>query len=159
MSAYMSFFIRANDNFYPIGTYSRSTAIYEIFEEALGVPWEHIISINEDNLVKVVNAVNINVDGFNAAIVSLNEKIDFIKTATNSFGDKLEEYGYVRETIDDYKDRISDLNQVISFAHFLGEMIDDVKYSEGIEGIDFSKYIYVGIEIGHPTIDDINERN
>ena len=33
MSAYIQFFIRGGNVFYPIATYSRSTAIYEKFED------------------------------------------------------------------------------------------------------------------------------
>ena len=57
MSAYMSFFIRANDSFYPIGTYSRSTAIYEMFGMRAGVPWEQIIPIN--NNLKLMQNIHI----------------------------------------------------------------------------------------------------
>ena len=64
----MNFFIRGGDNFYPIGTYSRSTAIYEMFSEYWVVPWEAITPITKFALADVEREVHDNIDGFNERI-------------------------------------------------------------------------------------------
>ena len=46
MSSYMCFFLRGKDDyFYPLGSYSRSSAIYEMFDEAGYSNWESIRAI------------------------------------------------------------------------------------------------------------------
>ena len=160
MSAYMSFFIRVNDNFYPIGTYSRSTAIYEMFEARAGVPWEQIIPINNNLLKRISECVDENISGFKGEIESLYEAIKFLKSCEGDLSDKLQQYGYYKETIEDYEDRIEELKMVSNFIIFLESILDDgegTKWYDEVETIDPSKYIYAGIEIGYATAEDIKE--
>ena len=160
MSAYMSFFIRVNDKFYPIGTYSRSTAIYEMFEEKAQVPWEQIVPITTDTLNQIALFTDENKKGFEAGIETLYNKIDFIQHCDGELEDKLEEYNYCIGAIKDYESRIKELEWVNHFISFLEMTIEDAeetKWYDEVETIDPSKYIYAGIENGCPTVEDIKE--
>lgn len=160
MSAYMCFYIRANDKFYPIGTYSRSTMIYDIFEMCARVPWEKIVPIDRKQLEEIISYTSNFKKSVNRNIESIYEKIDFIQNCEADFEDKLENYGYCKETIEDYEEEIKELDWVINFADFLQSVIDDgedTKFYDEIETIDPSKYVYAGIEIGCPTVEDIKE--
>ena len=54
MSAYIQFFIRGGNVFYPIATHSRGTAIYEKFEENFPSLWERIVPVTRELLNAVM---------------------------------------------------------------------------------------------------------
>lgn len=153
MSMYMSFFLRGEDNkFYPIGTYSRNTAIYEVFSECNLGPWEKIEPITEKGIDRVVTEVKNNISGFQNHISDYEKKIDLLTKMENSVEEKMEYIHEYTEYINDYKERIKELEYCKAFAYFISEIIEEYHWDNDKNE---EEYVYVGIEIGNPTEEDI----
>lgn len=153
MSSYLSFFIRNKNDFLPIGTFCRSSEIYQITEKGLTVPYAKIMPITKKDIKIILDICEERIKNYNEAIISFKERIDFIKNCNNSLEDKLEEYNDYDETIRGYKDGIEELNEVKSYFNTLDIILEDISYTDTF---DQSKYIYCGIEVGYNVnLDDI----
>lgn len=162
MSAYIQFFIRGvDDTFYPIGTYSRNSVTYEMFSEYLFEVWECIVPVTDELLNKVMVEVRIKTDNFYDRIKSLNKKIEEVRKLENvSVKDKMSSIEDYMSMEKEYRDRIEELEHCSIFISLLRDMLDeaeDTKYYDEIKTIDRNNYIYVGIEVGIPTINNIKE--
>ena len=153
MSSYLSFFIRNKNDFLPIGTFCRSSEIYQITEKSLTVPYAKIMSITKKDIKTILDICEERIKNYNEAIISFKERIDFIKNCNNSLEDKLEEYNDYDETIRGYEDGIEEVNEVKSYFNTLDIILEDISYTDTF---DQSKYIYCGIEVGYNVnLDDI----
>ena len=159
MSSYMSFFIRGiDDTFYPIGTYCRNTAIYELFEEACFGAWEKINPVSIDSINYARHIIETEIQNWEMAIASLKLDRDMIPSFNNSLEDKLEALEDYRIKIKDYEGRLKEVEEAKSFCYFLEEIINERLYADDVNGADPNKYLYCGIEVGcSPTVDDIIE--
>lgn len=158
MSMYMQFYVRGGDNFYPIGTYNRNSAVYEMFKEVGYGDWEKIRAITVDGLVRVSKEINDNIRRWSEAILKLENKIALIKDTNRPIDEMLEQIDEYIETIDEYKDIIKHLESCDYFVCFLDDILSEAestKYYDNVETIDPHKYVYVGIEVGSPTIEDV----
>ena len=155
MSAYMCFFLRGkDDHFYPIGSYNRCTAIYEMFDEARYSNWESISAITFRD-IEVVRKENFsNAIGWKKLIKETENKIELIKSIEAPLDEKVDIIDRYSAELNGFKDKVDELAEVSSFCDFLEAILEDIKYGD-YEGIDVDNYIYVGIEIGHPTVEDI----
>ena len=79
MSAYIQFFIRGGNVFYPIATHSRGTAIYEKFEENFPSLWERIVPVTRELLNAVMEDVRMSVNEFYGGIHSYDAKIEEVR--------------------------------------------------------------------------------
>lgn len=161
MSAYINFYLRGGDHFYPIGTYSRSSAIYEMFEEYTMVPWEKIMPVTKNVLANVQRNINENIEGFRNHIKTTQETIECIKTMNNSVEEKMERLNEEINWITDLEERIEELERVKSFISVLDDMLREAEgshyYEDKSRWLDENMYVYVGIEVGDPTIESIVE--
>lgn len=161
MSAYIQFFIRGGNIFYPIATYNRSTAIYEKFQDNFPNLWETIVPVTDELLNKVMIDVRASVDDFYEGIHSYETKIEEVRKLENTSIE--ERMNFINEYIEMknvYRQRITELEQCSFFIDMLHDMIyeaEDTKYYDTIETIDKNNYVYVGIEVGIPTVDMIKE--
>lgn len=155
MSAYMCFFLRGkDDHFYPLGSYGRSTAIYEIFDEARYSNWESISAITFKD-IEVIRKENFsNAIGWKKLIKETENKIELIKSIEAPLDEKVDVIDRYSAELNGFKDKVDELAEVSSFCDFLETILEDIKYGD-YEDIDVNNYIYVGIEIGHPTVEDI----
>ena len=157
MSSYLSFFIRNKNDFLPIGTFCRSSEIYQITEKGLIVPYAKIMSITKKDIKTILDICEERIENYNEAIISFKERIDFIKNCNNSLEDKLEEYNDYDETIRGYEDGIEEVNEVKNYFNTLDIILEDISYTDTF---DQSKYIYCGIEVGYNiNLDDIIEED
>ena len=150
MSAYMSFFIRNDEAFMPIGSYCRSSVIYRTFDEY--IPWEAIRALNEPLLNKVYGFVVDDINNHKQQIEKIKEHKAFIATFNNSVEEKMEMLDDVESMLHEYEQGLSDLEFVKHYIFFLQDIIEDVEF---LEHIDENAYLYCGIEIGSPTVEDI----
>lgn len=155
MSMYMTFFLRGNDKFYPIGTYNRASAIYQMFDNNGIAPWEKISPITYDNLAYIKGYIKENIDGFKRKIDDYEYKIEAVKRTNNSLEEKMEFIDEYMNMIDDYKDRVEELQHSKSFSSFIEDIMDEYKYTYEEKAKNPEEYVYVGIEIGCPTEEDI----
>lgn len=161
MSAYIQFFIRGGNVFYPIATHSRSTAIYEKFQDNFPNLWETIVPVTDELLNKVMIDVRASVDDFYKGIHSYDAEIEEVRKLENASVDERMEFIHeYMEMKDVYRKRIEELEQCAFFIDILNDMLneaEDTKYYDTIETIDRNDYVYVGIEVGIPTVDMIKE--
>lgn len=141
MSAYIQFFIRHEDTFLPIGTFSRNNAIYQVFD---GIAiWTKIRPIGEPMLNDAENIVKGFIHENEKALAQAEEEQNLIAKFNNSIEDKLEVYGDYRDYINETKNNIKDLEAAQQYLWFLRDILESIK------GTEFNKYpyLYVGIEV------------
>ena len=157
MSAYIQFFIRVKDNFAPIYTSSRSSEVYQAFDNF--APWEKITPVTYDTLKLVRESVNDQIDHYKESIRKAQDKIEFLKGVQMDIEERMERYDDEVGFITDLRDYIEEKEYVLSFCAFLQSCLDeareDKEWSSNPLGFDPAGYIYVGIEVGTPTIEDL----
>ena len=150
MSAYIQFFIRNDEAFMPIGSYCRSSAIYQAFDEYMS--WEKIRPLTFDLLNKISGNVKDDIAHHQKQISKIKEHKAFIATFNNSVEEKIEALEGVESLLREYEEGLDTLNHVKEYIYFLEDILEDVEYAEHI---DENAYLYAGIEIGSPTVEDI----
>ena len=152
MSAYMDFFVRHGDDFIPLGDFSRNSIIYPTMIDCVNVPWEKIIPLTLDNLHAAQTRAhkrNIDARGY---IEILKDRIEEVKGFNNSVEEKLEQIEEYRDEIAEWRQEAEEARYAENYFYFLMDLIEAAH-----DDIDANKYIYAGIEIGRPTIEDIYE--
>lgn len=150
MSAYIQFFVRNDEAFMPIGTYSRNDCIYGYFDEY--TPWEKIKAVTRPLLDKIRDDVNEDLQDVQKRYDRAKEMKEWIATLNNSLEEKMEYINNVEEVLEDCYEMRDDFMRVKSYLNFLDDIIKSVEYKEHI---DYKAYLYVGIEVGSPTSEDI----
>lgn len=141
MSAYIQFFIRHEDTFLPIGVFSRTNTIYQIFD-GIAV-WEKIRPIGEPILNDAENIAKDFMRENKKALARVEEEQNLIAKFNNSVDDKLEAYGGYRDYITLIKNKMKGLEAAQQYLWFLRDILESIEYT------DFNKkpYLYVGIEV------------
>lgn len=154
MSQYLCVYLRVGDKFAPIGTYSRSTIMYQVFNH---FPYENIRAVRPTDLTKIMSHLREIVEDYNKVLKKTLDSIDMIINAANT---PLEEK---LETIDHYQDYAEEIKQIIQEAQdAMGivstyqDMIEAYHYSEAEEQFenDYFHYLYAGIE-AHGTMENV----
>ena len=157
MSAYVNFFIRVGDNFAPIGSFSRSSQIYRSFQ--VYAPWEKIKVVTPAELKYVYDELkDLRAEDENVIKV-IDTKLEAVKSFENSVEDKLEIIEDLMADKREYQEYIDEYNDALSYIMCLNCIVDEGRngeYYDGYKGIiNPAAYLYVGIEIGCPTVVDI----
>lgn len=150
MSAYVDFFIRYGDDFIPIADHSRNSMIFSIINYS--IPYKKIRAITLQNLNKFIDIATGKIEEYNRKIYKEKEQIKFVATFNNSIDEKLEIITQYEEGIEEYTQSIEECTYAKNFFNFLSELIEARN-----QAININEYIYAGIEIGRPTIEDICE--
>ena len=150
MSAYIQFFIRNEDTFMPISIYSRSNALYHYFDEY--TPWEKIKVVTRPLLNKIRDDVNEDILSYQKRYDRAKEMKEYVATMNNSMDEKMEQIENIEEVLNVCLKGIEKAEYVKHYLNFLEDVIESVEYEENI---DYKNYLYVGIEVGNPTVDDI----
>ena len=157
MSAYIQFFVRHNDTFLPIGTFSRNSNIYSEFDEY--IPWEHLRGLDENLLRKVRENVKEDMERVEHNISEMKEDIDHVMECNNSLDEKMERISLMREWIKECEDDLESLRFTDYFIAFLFGIIEEAehtKYYDSMDTIDPGAYVYAGIEVSvSPTVENI----
>lgn len=158
MSAYIQFFIKINDKFAPIATYSRSTKVYQEFQHY--APWEKVSALNEQKLSAVSDEIRSEISEYEEAIRSERETIDFLRSCKDiSVEDLMDQYRSATGTIEELNDTIAELQHASSFCSFLMDVVEEAgqeeRWGDNPNDLHADSYVYVGIEVGTPTIEDI----
>lgn len=150
MSAYIQFFIRHENAFFPISVYSRNNLIYGYFDEY--TPWEKIKPITKGLLSKIYDDINEDLRAEEKRYDRAKEMKGWIASLNNSVEEKMEQIENVEEVLGECCENIDRLEGTKLYLNFLDDIIEAVKYEDGF---DYKNYLYVGIEVGNPTVDDI----
>lgn len=152
MSAYVDFFIRNKDDFIPIADYSRNSMIYSIVNN--DVPYEKIRAITTQDINKFINVASEKIRECEQGIRKEKERIKLVATFDNSIEEKLEVIAQYEEGIEEYTQSIEECTYAKNFFSFLTELINVRRWEEN-SSVNINEYIYAGIEIGRPTVEDI----
>lgn len=150
MSAYIQFFVRNENAFMPISVYSRNNSIYQYFDEY--TPWGKIKPITRGLLNKIRDDINEDLVATQKRYDRAKEMKEWIATLNNSLEEKMEYIENTEEVLGECCEEIDRLTYTKHYLTFLDDVIESVEYEEHI---DHNSYLYVGIEIGSPTVDDI----
>ena len=138
MSQYLNFYVRHDKEFVPIADYSRSTKIYQ----AIQAPYEQIRLITIQELEVVAEKMRTAKNSVKTQIEDINRKIDFISKTNNSLDEKLDAIESYLKIIEEYKEDIEILDKYAIELEFIADM-------------GYENQIFVGVEIGSPTVNDI----
>lgn len=150
MSAYIQFFVRHEDAFLPISVYSRNNTIYHYFDEY--TPWEKIKPVTRGLLNKIRDDVNEDLRAEEKRYDHAKEMKGWIASLNNSVEEKMEQLTIIEEVLGECCEEREQLIFVKYYLDFLDDIIESVEWEDGI---DHKNYLYVGIEVGNPTVDDI----
>ena len=150
MSAYIQFFIRNENVFLPIGTFSRGNYIYQLFNNF--APWEKIRPITISDLERIHNEMISDIEKAKDQLKEIDKRRALIATFNNSTEEKLEALEGYDEYEQGVKDDLAMAEYTKGYLNTLSDILDDVQFDERY---DSDAYLYVGVEVGNPTVDDI----
>lgn len=149
MSAYVNFYLRVNDNFAPIGSFSRSNIIYETTNSDL--PWEKMKPIRKSTLDDWVKNIETKSQHM-AKMKKENEDkcAQIMAVANNPLEEKLDAVADIERDCDEINERIEECEYAINTLLCFYNIIEEYQY-RGSDEVqfenDYNHYIYAGIEV------------
>lgn len=152
MSSYINFYLKVEDKYCPLGSYSRNCSEYRFFKNI--VPFEKIAPITIKNLKTVIEDIEFAISNEMKSIGRYSLNIKDIKTFNNSINEKMELIEDYRNTINELKEDLEANKKCLNFVNWLIEILTDVEYSPYADkhGITQDNYLWVGIEAGPEDI-------
>lgn len=156
MSSYVNFYLRMNNSFAPIGSYSRSNEIYQAIQHA--VPYEKITPLTSRAFDEMIRELESKAQKMADAKKRDQERIALIMNAANtSLDEKLSAVAEIESNFADMDEYISDVNFAADTFRVFLNIIDDVRYSDNTYmDNDCDHYIYAGIE-AYGRMEDVIE--
>ncbi len=159
MSQYTQFFIRNKDVFLPIGTYCRSSRIAEAFQYV--APYEAIAPVTSKMIDNVKAEIRNQIDDYSKTIKHVEQENDFLRTCEMETSERVERYADNIELIDELKESQEACQRAWTFVDFLEDILQEAKmereWGENPLQLNENSYVYVGIEVGTPTTEDIKD--
>lgn len=155
MSQSIYFFVRCENKFLLIGAYPCGHPLFDITH--YGIPYERIIPITKDRINNWLEFAEVEKASRKDIIAERNHAVDVLMKASNSFEEKINYVNEVEDWNKESKEEIDLISDTICYFNFLLNIIDgaEVQAIANKESINFDEYIYVGIEIDSPTVNDI----
>lgn len=152
MSSYINFYLKVEDKYCPLGSYSRNCPEYRFFKNI--VPFEKIASVTIKNLKTVIEDIEFAISNEMKSIGRYSLDIKDIKTFNNSINEKIELIEDYRNTINELKEDLEANKKCLNFVNWLIEILIDVEYSPYADkhSITQDNYLWVGIEAGPEDI-------
>ena len=144
MSAYIEFFLKRKDDekFTCIGAFSRNHDLYEALN--VYVPYENITRLTDNIYAAGKENLQNRIDEYKNAIKGYKKKYKILAKGGNF--EEFEKY------VEDSERWIKEAKEELKWAKWALERLEFIKELE--EFADEAE-IYVGVEVGNPTIDDI----
>ncbi len=154
MSSYINFYLKVEDKYCPLGTYSRNCPEYQFFKNI--VPFEKIAPINVEKLEAVKEDIEFAINNEMKSIGNYSLNIKDIKTFNNSINEKMELIEDYRDTINELKEDLEANKNCLNFVNWLIEILTDIKYNSyaNKHGITQDNYLWVGIEASPEEVDN-----
>lgn len=146
MSEYAHFFLRHNDEFIPLGTYSRSTFTFETVHRY--APWEKIRVITTQVLDNFIEETKDYIQECEKRRQNYEQRKQLIATFNNSIDEKM-------EVIHDCDESIEELTDLINEAVDTRALLWFFRYRMIPASDNPNNRLYVGLEISKPTMEDI----
>jgi len=139
MSSYISFFVRVNDTFAPIGSWSRNSEMYQAMQD--WCPYEKIRAFSFNDLMNVVKELE------DKAREADEKRCQMIMQANNSVEEKMEAVNEIESNYEEMDSFIEEVQFAADTLRVFCNMIDDFKFAEIKFTNDYNHYIYAGIEV------------
>lgn len=158
MSQYMSFFIKHNAEFIPIGSYSCSHPLCNVAH--YGIPYEHVTPITKDRISDWLEFAEVEKKSHEDIIEERNHTVNILMNASNPLEEKIDYINEVEDLNREDKEEIELIIDAMHYFKFLIDIIDEAEAKAIVDNnlINLAKYIYAGIEINSPTIKDIEQK-
>lgn len=145
MSSYASFFVRSENNLVPIGSFCRSSEIYQSVQHYAN--FDCITPLTEDFIEKFRDSIREKIVDYRNHLKDLHRMIDeVIPKCNNSLEEKIESIEGYKNQIEDWQNEIDDLVFAEQYFNTLHCIIDDIPY-EWQTKYSKDEYIFVGIEV------------
>lgn len=139
MSQYLNFFVRHNEDFIPLASYSRNTHVYDVAE----APYEKIRKFSQERLEAIASKLRESKTFAHKEIARLHQEIEIVKGINITVDEILGVIHNITSMIAEYQEDIETLEREAIEIEFMRNMTyDDCE-------------IFAGVEISDPTIDDI----
>ena len=153
MSEYIEFHQRIGNRFIPIASYSRSSCIFQLFKAF--APYEKIRPLGEDQLDAFYSTLADQEARYEDAIRKEEMTLEFLRTCDAPLQERLAERDEVMVTIRELREEgLEEVAAARCFLNFLNELITQCEWVAQPDMIP-DRYIYCGIEIGDPSVEDI----
>lgn len=152
MSAYIEFYQRIGDRFIPFASFSRSSRIYGLFNNF--APWEKIRALDENKLDCFYSLLADSRHDYECALINCERTMEFVKDSNSPIEEKMRVRGDLERDIEDLRDDLEEIAAARTFLNLLGQMIDQCEWMQSND-VRPDRYIYCGIEIGNPSVEDI----
>lgn len=162
MSTYIQFFIRCEDKFVPMCSYSRNHELFRSFYNN-NIPCGKIIPITKTFLNEVRSDLADAINMYNERKLQEQHIMDFVLQFSNSVDDKLKALNDIQESIEVFDNDLKELGWCIHTVDLFKDILESAEYH--YEDCPFTDYtestvLYAGIEVPEfPTIDDILDSN
>lgn len=160
MSQYISFYLRCEDKFLPLMSFSRSTTLYQAFNDTY-VPYGTIKPVTQHQLMLVTESLSNSESNMRQILARREEEKALIPSFNNSTNEKLGAIEDLNESIDEINEELECIAAAKNTVGVLSDILDEAKYHKdeaSISGCSEDNYLFVGIESPTwPTIEDIGQ--
>ena len=158
MSQYLHFYIKNGENFLPIGTWNRSSRVYDIFR---GAPYEKVRALKNSDLANARERVKEDLGYAVGAEKRAKDEIEFLRSCAMDTDKLLERYHDLVEYLDELRENREEGERVLQLINFFQDIIDEAadaeKWSDNPLNLHADSYLFYGIECYQPTIKDLEE--
>lgn len=151
MSQYIFFYIRAEDRMMPIGTFSQSHNVFQLFHDC--VPYEKIAPLDTAKLDPIHDSAREYIRCTTEDLEREKAILQQIPSFSNSVEDKLDAIREQQNLVDSLEDELNEWRDAIAYVELLYQIIDVAEDTNWMEDkslhIDPHQYLWVGIETGY----------
>lgn len=143
MSQYVNFFIRHGNDLLSIADYSRSSTLYGVMQDA---PYEKLREYSYEELQLKISELNASKSAYLKQITHCHQRIKIICEMNDPIADKLDMVASIDNDIEEIQQEIDAIDRQAIELDFIANLM--------YQGY----FIYAGIEVGEPTLQDIVEK-
>ena len=146
MSSYVNFYLRVNDSFAPIGSYSRSSEMYQVMNYYC--PYGKIWAFTPGKLLDIIKEFTNKANRMKEERKEDEKRCEMIMQANNPLNEKMEAVYEIESNFEEMDLSIQELEFAADTLRVFYNMIDDFRYcgSSGTFSNDYNHYIYAGVE-------------
>ena len=147
MSTYLNFFIRKNDVYTEVLSYSKSTLIYDLFREYS--PYTKVKKITEPILIAISSDITNGLFDLKEQKAYYQKRINDINAMTGSIKEKIEAIDEVMQGVIEVDELEVDYRKAEGLISVLFNLRDTLQYT-GDGNVLESDGIYAGVEVENP---------
>lgn len=160
MSQYMQFFIRCEDKFVPLYSYSRSSNVYgALLNTNASVPYGKIVPVTDQMLQEALKLIGNGIDNTNRFKAEYLQDKEAVHQFNNTVDDKLSALRNIMSSIDELDEELEDAEDSKHVIMLFEDILESAKYrGDDCPLADYTEntVLYAGIEVPeYPTVDDV----